>query len=200
MIHGSGGNVSFYQPMIKTLVDNGFEVYALDWRGYGKSTGKPGYKGIMKDTQVAFTDFLNKAKGDSVQSIVYGMSLGGQLAVKITADNESQVDLLVLDGTVESAQSLAIDYAPAEFLKAKAKDTPEDFNQDYIAVRDIALIKNTPKLIIHSKSDKEIPFKRGKNVFEAAKEPKQFWETDTDHIMTLTDLPDETIERINALL
>lgn len=195
-IHGAGGNVSTYKDLIKPLVENGFEVYALDWRGYGKSTGTPNYKGVMKDTQVAFKDFLNKTTTDSLKTIVYGMSLGGPIAIKITKDNQNKIDALILDGTVESAQSLAIDYAPIDFLKEKAKKSPEKFNQDYVGIRDIAQIENIPKLIIHSRIDKDVPFIRGKNVYDSAKEPKVFWETETEHIMTLKDLTDEAIIKI----
>ncbi len=196
LIHGAGGNVSSYRNLIKPLTDNGFAVYALDWRGYGKSTGVPNYKGVMKDTEVAFQDFIKKTTNDSLKTIVYGMSLGGPMAIKITKDNQNRVNLLVLDGTEESAQSLAIDYAPVDYLKEKAKNSPQKFNQDYIGVRDIAEIENIPKLIIHSRIDREVPFIRGKNVFNAAKEPKEFWETETGHILTLRDLTDETIKKI----
>jgi len=196
LVHGAGGNVSTYKNLIKPLVANGFGVYALDWRGYGKSTGTPNYKGVMKDTEVAFKDFMDKTTIDSLKIIVYGMSLGGPMAIKITKDNQNQIDALILDGTVESAQSLAIDYAPIEFLKEKAKKSPEKFNQDYVGVRDIAQIKNIPKLIIHSRKDRDVPFNRGKNVFDSAKEPKEFWETETEHIMTLRDLTEEAITKI----
>ena len=60
LIRGNNGNISSYGNSIKPLVDNGFNVYSLDWRGYGKSTGVPSCKGILKDTQVAFDDFLEK--------------------------------------------------------------------------------------------------------------------------------------------
>tara|TARA_R110002124_G_scaffold286871_2_gene468989 strand:- start:43 stop:915 length:873 start_codon:yes stop_codon:yes gene_type:complete len=196
LVHGAGGNVSSYRNLIKPLTENGFAVYALDWRGYGKSTGVPNYKGVMKDTEIAFQDFIKKTTKDSLKTIVYGMSLGGPMAIKITKDNQNRVNLLVLDGTVESAQSLAIDYAPVDYLKEKAKNSPEKFNQDYVGVRDIAEIENIPKLIIHSRIDRDVPFIRGKNVFNSAKEPKEFWETETDHIMTLRDLTDETIKKI----
>ncbi len=196
LIHGAGGNVSSYSNLIKPLTDNGFAVYTVDWRGYGKSTGVPNYRGVMKDTEIAFQDFIKKTAKDSLKTIVYGMSLGGPMAIKITKDNQDQVNLLVLDGTVESAQSLAIDYAPIDFLKERAKSSPEKFNQDYVGVRDIAEIENIPKLIIHSRMDTDVPYIRGKNVFDAAQEPKEFWETETDHIMTLKDLSDEVIEKI----
>ncbi len=196
LIHGGGGNVSTYQDMIRPLVENGFEVYAFDWRGFGKSNGIPNYKGVLEDTKIAFIDFLNSTKNKNVKNIVYGMSLGGQLAVKITKDNQSQINLLVLDGSIESAQSLAIDYSPISYLKEKAKNSPQDFNQDYVAVDDIKFIENVPKIIIQSKNDKTVSTIRGKHLYESAKIPKTYWETNTEHIMTLIDLPKETIEKI----
>ncbi|WP_029035728.1 alpha/beta hydrolase [Salinimicrobium terrae] len=199
-IHGAGGNVSKYKGLIKPLVENGYRVYAADWRGYGNSTGKPNYKGVLKDTEMAFVDFKKKTQADSLKTIVYGTSLGGQLAVKITKDNENYVDALVLDGSIMSAQQMAIDYAPVDFLKEKAKKNPEDFNQKYVAVGDIKEIYNTPKLIIHSRSDRDVSFIQGENLFEAAKEPKEFWITDTKHIMTLKEHPDEAIHKIDSLI
>lgn len=199
-IHGAGGNVSKYKVLIKPLVENGYGVYAVDWRGYGNSTGKPSYKGVLKDTEVAFADFKNKTESDSLKMIVYGTSLGGQLAVKITADNQNEIDALVLDGSIQSAQQMAIDYAPVDFLKEKARKNPENFNQDYVAIRDIKKISNTPKLIIHSQSDRDVSLIQGENLYEAAKEPKEFWITDTKHIMTLKEHPDEAIQRIDELI
>ena len=200
LIRGAGGNVSFYKGMIKTLTNNGFNVYAMDWRGYGKSNGIPNYKGVLKDTEVAFADFLMKTENDSLKIIVYGMSLGGQLAVKITKDNQDIVSALILDSSVESAQSLAIDYAPMDFLKENARNKPEMFNQDYVAIRDIKDIRNTPKLIIHSTIDRDVPFFRGENLFNAANEPKEFWVTETEHIMILVDNPKEAVLRIENLI
>ncbi|MCY2686806.1 alpha/beta hydrolase [Salinimicrobium sp. TH3] len=199
-IHGAGGNVSKYKVLIKPLVENGYGVYTVDWRGYGNSTGKPGYKGVLKDTEVAFADFKNKTESDSLKMIVYGTSLGGQLAVKITADNQNEIDALVLDGSIQSAQQMAIDYAPVDFLKEKARKNPKNFNQDYVAIRDIKEISNTPKLIIHSQLDRDVSFIQGENLYEAAKEPKEFWITDTKHIMTLKEHPNEAIQRIDELI
>lgn len=196
LIHGGGGNVSTYQDMIRPLVENGFEVYTFDWRGFGKSNGVPNYRGVLKDTEVAFKDFLNSTENETAKIIVYGMSLGGQLAVKITKDNQSKINLLVLDGSIESAQTLAIDYSPISFLKEKAKNSPKDFNQDYMAVQDIKFIESVPKIIIQSKNDKIVTVVRGKHLYESAKTPKIYWETETEHIMTLVDLPKETIEKI----
>ncbi len=199
-IHGAGGNVTYFEKFFKPLVDNGYNVYAIDWRGYGKSTGTPNYKAVLADTRAAFIDFMKQTKQDSLKTIVYGMSLGGQLAVKITKDNQDKIDALVLDSSVESAQSLAIDYAPINYFKEGAKKTPERFNQLYIAVRDIHDINGLPKLIIHGKKDKEVPFFRGEKIFKAAKEPKTFWANDAAHIMSLMSYPTETIQKIDKLI
>lgn len=199
-IHGAGGNVSKYKGLINPLVENGYRVYAADWRGYGNSTGTPDYRGVLKDTEIAFIDFKKKTQNDSLKTIVYGTSLGGQLAVKITKDNQNYVDALVLDGSIQSAQQMAIDYAPVDFLKEKARKNPDNFNQDYVAIRDIEEIHNTPKLIIHSQSDRDVSFIQGENLYKAAKEPKQFWITDTKHIMTLKEHPDKAIQKIDELI
>lgn len=199
-IHGSGGNAAYWSQLYKPLIDEGYAVYAADWRGYGKAAGSPNYRGVLEDTETAFKDFLSKTKNDSLKTIVYGMSLGGQLAIKITKDNPDKVDALVLDGAFESAQQIAIDYAPFEFLKNRARNHPESFNQLYVGSRDIKDIKNVPKLIIHSINDEGVPLSHGKNLFNNANQPKEFWETKTPHIMTLRDMPDEAIEKINNLI
>lgn len=199
LIRGNGGNISTNLDKIKPLVDNGFNVYSVDWRGYGKSNGIPGYKEIMNDTRVAYLDFLSKTKNDSIKTIVYGMSLGGLLAVKITEENQTTVDALILDGTLASAHSFIKDNINGYILQMLIK-TPEEYNQDYMAIRDIAAIKDIPKLIIHSKKDRAVPFVRGKNVYDAAQEPKLFWETNTEHIETLTVLTNETMLKINELI
>lgn len=199
LVRGNSGNISHYVNSITPLVSNGFHVYTLDWRGYGKSTGVPNFKGILKDTQAAFADFLSKTANDSMKTIVYGMSLGGQVAVKIAKDNQTSVDALILDGSLASAYGFIADNVEGSMLSMFLKDN-ENYNQEYIAVRDIAAIENMPKLIIHSTSDSAVPFERGKSIFDAAKAPKELWETNTVHIKTLEDLTKETIEKIDALI
>ncbi len=199
-IHSAGGNATYCKDFVKPLLNSGFDVYVVDWRGYGKSNGTPNYKNVIKDTQKSFEDYKRRVRDAQLKTIVYGQSLGGQVAVKIVLDNTTDVDAFVLDGSIPSAQQMAIDYAPVAFLKQKAKEHPEGFNQDYVASRDIAKINDIPKLIIHSKRDQEVLFAHGKTLYNNAQEPKMFWETDTKHIMTLLQYPNETIDKIKVLL
>jgi len=200
LVHGNGGNVSTYKNMIQTLVSGNYNVYVVNWRGYGKSTGRPNYKGVLVDTKAAFDDFISLTVNDSLKVIVYGMSLGGQIATKLVSDRQDDIDALILDGSLSSAQNLAIDFMPAKFIRNNMRKNTNTFNQDYIAERDIQKIKEIPKLIIHSESDKVVLFYHGERLYENAQSPKTFWRTNTRHIRTLEELPEEAINRIDHLI
>lgn len=200
LIHGNGGNVSTYKNMIQTLVEGNYNVYTVDWRGYGKSTGKPEYKGVLKDTETAFDDFRSLTRHDSLKTIVYGMSLGGQMATKLVRDRQQDVDALILDGSLSSAHNLAMDFAPSKFIRDNMEKNASMFNQEYVAEREIQEITNIPKLIIHSKTDDVVAFYHGERLYENAPPPKTFWKTVTRHIRTLEELAEETIAKIDRLL
>ena len=82
--HGAGGNISTYMFMIKPLVKDGFQVYAVDFRGYGKSTGKPTHKNIKNDSEVIFLKMKENKHIKNTKVVVYGASLGCQIATYIT--------------------------------------------------------------------------------------------------------------------
>ncbi|MEO0573699.1 MAG: alpha/beta fold hydrolase [Bacteroidota bacterium] len=199
LLRGNSGNTSQSKELIKPLVNNGFSVYSVDWRGYGKSNGVPNYKGVMKDTETAFIDFLRQTEKDSTKTIVYGLSLGGQLATHLTKNHPTEIDALVLDGALESAHSFIVDNFQEYDLQSFIRN-PEEYNQDYVTIKDIVHIHDIPKLIIQSKRDRVVPIARGKGLFKMAKEPKVFWETNTEHIKTISDLPVGLIERLEAII
>jgi len=199
-IHGGGGNATVWVTLFEPLINEGYNVYAADWRGAGKSNGSPNYKALLEDIEASYKHFKKETKNDSLKTIIYGMSLGGQLAVKITEDNQDTVDALVLDGSLASAQQIAMDYAPMNFMKKRAEKHPEKFNQLYVASRDIKNINDIPKLIIHSTKDQNIPYHHVNAIFENAKEPKTLWTTKTAHVMTLKELSNESVSKINMLL
>jgi len=199
-LHGSGGNVGRYAAMIQPLIDYGFQVYTLDWRGFGKSNGKPLHANVLEDTKTAFKEMMNRKEVENTKIVVFGQSLGGQVAVRLTKELEGSVDALVLDGSIASFPSLAADFAPIEFLRKRAESNPDDFNQPYIAAEDIKEIENTPKLIIQSADDRTVTPQRGQLLFDNALEPKDFWLTEGDHISTLVNYPEEVNQRIENLL
>lgn len=199
-LHGSGGNMGRYAHLIKPLADYGYQVFAIDWRGFGKSNGRPTHANALADTRLAFEHALKNESVKNYPMIVYGQSMGGQVATRLTREMENRIDALVLDGSVSSFANLVEDSAPIEFLKQRARSNPQDLNRPYVALEDISEISSTPKLIIQSQDDKTVLPKRGISLFENAQAPKEYWQTEGGHIQTLADYPVETPQRMAELI
>jgi hypothetical protein len=63
------------------LTDSGFNVFMLEYRGYGKSHGEPTLPGVLADVDAGFTALLRRQDVDRQRIAIYGQSLGGALAV-----------------------------------------------------------------------------------------------------------------------
>jgi predicted alpha/beta-fold hydrolase len=194
--HGAGGNISTYISLINPLVNSGYQVFAVDFRGYGKSTGKPTHINIANDAQIIIDKITTKEEFNNLPIIVYGASMGTQIATKIAKDNQNKISALILDGTISSFTDMALLSAPEEHKAMIAQYV----TSPYSAKEDIKEIKNIPKLFIHSKQDASVPFIQGKNVFNNAAEPKLFWEYKGNHLDAVTNFPNEYIQKINNLL
>lgn len=152
--HGAGGNVSTYIPFIKPLVTDGFQVFMVDFRGYGKSTGKPTHLNIASDGQKILDFALKQKEMKNLPVLLYGASMGTQIAAHLAASNESRIKGLILDGTISSFTDIAAAYSPPE-----QKEMIEKFvTSPYSAKEDIGKLTKIPVLFIHSKEDEGVPF------------------------------------------
>ena len=194
--HGAGGNISTYMYMIESLVKNEYQVYAVDFRGYGKSSGKPTHLNVSKDVEIVFNKMKENKAIKNTKLIVYGASLGCQIATHFTNIHQNEVDALILDGGFASFADVAKLYAPKEvhsFIEGA-------LGKMYPSKEEIKEIKNVPKLIIHGKIDKSIPINQSKIVFKNALEPKEFFISEKGHLEALTFETDTIISKINALI
>ena len=86
-LHGNKGNLQRWAKYHKDFVSRGYDFLAIDYRGFGKSTGIPSEKGLYEDARTAYNWLLTKYKADQI--IIYGRSLGtgvaSQLAREVTA-------------------------------------------------------------------------------------------------------------------
>ncbi|KAL9099564.1 MAG: hypothetical protein Q9163_004957 [Psora crenata] len=109
MFHGNAGNIGHRVPIAKVIEENsGCNVFMLEYRGYGLSTGTPDEMGIMIDAQTAL-DYIRQhdhTKGDSI--VVYGQSLGGAVAVQLVAKNQEAGDVrgLILENTFTTMRKM----------------------------------------------------------------------------------------------
>jgi fermentation-respiration switch protein FrsA (DUF1100 family) len=164
--HGNGGNLAYYLDVVQFLHTLNLSCLAFDYRGYGKSDGKPSEQGTFLDAQTAYYWLINEKNIPPEKIIIYGWSLGASVAALLSSKTDSAA--LVLDSAFTSYVDIAKRFFPFLPVKTFAK-----FRYDTI---DYVKEVHIPVMIIHSRNDETTPFKFGKRLFDAANEPKKFVE------------------------
>lgn len=169
--HGNAGNIYHRLHKVKFFHEIGLNFFIFDYRGYGKSAGKPSEKGLYKDAQAAYDYLVSRNDVDKNKIVVYGKSLGGPVAADLCVNR--QASALILEGSFASvalrAQQL-YPFLPMKVLITQKYDTMSK-------VKDLRI----PKLIAHGRQDEVISFRHAEILFAAAAEPKQFLPFDGGH-------------------
>ena len=169
--HGNAGNMSHRGESVDIFHRLGLNIFIFDYRGYGKSEGRPSEAGLYSDARAAW-QYLTDTKGIKRENIIiFGRSLGGAVAAQLAA--EVQPGFLILESTFSSAKEMANDVFPVI-----SRIVPLRF--EFKTVEYIKQI-DSPVLVVHSPDDEIIPYQLGKKVFQAAKNPKSFLELHGDH-------------------
>jgi pimeloyl-ACP methyl ester carboxylesterase len=163
--HGNAGNITYRFDMIRAMVAPPVRVFIIDYRGYGKSEGTPTEHGLYLDARAAWDYLVNERRVAPDRIVIFGKSLGGVPAI----DLASQVDPagLIVQSSFTSAGDMAaavLPFLPRVFLHTKMDSASKI---DRVRCR---------KLFIHSRADEVVPFELGRRLFEAAPEPKEFYE------------------------
>lgn len=169
--HGNAGNISHRIDSIRIFHELGFSVLIFDYRGYGKSGGKPSENGTYLDAEAAW-DYLTTIKKVTPEKIIlFGRSLGSAVAAE-TALRKKAGALIIESGftTLSELGSVFYPYLPVRLILKYKYSTVDKVN-------DIKI----PKLFIHSPGDQIVPFEQGKELFEKAADPKEFLEIKGGH-------------------
>jgi fermentation-respiration switch protein FrsA (DUF1100 family) len=169
--HGNGGNISDRLDTISVLHGMGLDVFIFDYRGYGKSQGKPTEEGTYQDAEAAWKYLTEVRKVPPEKILIVGHSLGGPIAAHLASRHAPGA--LVLEGTFTSMGDLAshlYPWLPVRWLLGFKYDTAK-----YIAGH------KYPLLVVHSGEDKVVPFKFGRRLYEGTNEPKRFLEITGTH-------------------
>jgi fermentation-respiration switch protein FrsA (DUF1100 family) len=162
--HGNAGNVSHTWSWLRTLSCLPADVFAIDYRGYGRSEGSPSEEGIYLDAEAAYR-YLTESRGvPPGRIIVHGKSLGGAPACEIASRFECGG--LVLQSTFTNTPDMSGQVVP--FVPLGWAMGTEFDNEDKLPS------VSAPLLIIHSRVDKVVPYRLGERLFEVAREPKEF--------------------------
>ena len=165
IFHGNGGNISHRLPYIELLHHLGVHVLLLDYRGYGRSEGKPFEEGLYRDARAAYNWWTRQRQPQGEKLILFGESLGGAVAVHLGA--RVPIAGLMLQSTFTSARDMAKTMMPIGLLLPL-------MGIRFDSEKEIAKV-SCPKLVIHGTRDEIVPFRLGRALYELAPSPKVFY-------------------------
>jgi hypothetical protein len=144
--HGNRGNLTDTAHVIPYLLSSGINVLLFDYRGYGRSTGRPTVHGVIADA-VAAARYHEKIRPKYLPSILYGYSIGGAIAAQVTRYHS--FDGLILQSTFTSLPEItrvAFPRLPMHLFSGRLFDTTS-------VLRNLRI----PLLLIHGKEDETCP-------------------------------------------
>ncbi len=164
LMHGNAGNISHRLGYLSLFQRLGYSVLLFDYRGYGKSGGRPDEEGTYRDAEAAWRHLTDARKVPPADIVMVGESLGGGVATWLALKYPPRA--LILASTFTSAPDLGARIYPWLPVRLLAR-----VNYDNRArMPDI----HVPVLIAHSRDDEVVPFKHGEALFAVAQAPKEF--------------------------
>lgn len=161
--HGNGGNLSMWAPVLAGLYRRGFTLHAIDYRGYGASTGRPTEDGLYRDVDAAL-DWVSARLDRGVPLVFWGRSLGTTMAAY--AASRRRPDGLILEAGFADARSLLRASRPLAVLSV--------FSSYRFPTATYAQRAQCPVLVLHGDHDGVVPYASGRALFDALSEPKTF--------------------------
>ena len=189
-LHGNAQNVSAHILNVAWLPEKGYNVFTLDYRGYGQSTGAPDIEGALHDAETGLRWLTHQEHTEDRPLYLLGQSLGGALSIALASEwtqrnEQPTLDGIILDGTFSgfryiAREKLDLFWLTWPFQYPLSWTIPDD----YEGTDRIADLSPVPVMVIHSVRDGIIPFEHGVRLYEAAEQPKEFLQTDTPHAAT----------------
>lgn len=158
----NAGNIGMFLPVANYIFKSlNYNVFIYSYRGYGHSTGSPYEAGLKLDAD-AVMDFITSHPQLSQSSIItYGRSLGGAVAIYITAKYGDQISGMILENTFLNIPKVIPHIFP--MLKHFGWLCSEYWNSE----KDIKMINpNIPCLFLAGALDEIVPHDHMKQLFE----------------------------------
>jgi pimeloyl-ACP methyl ester carboxylesterase len=164
-LHGARWNLTGSVTRIERWRKLGFNVLAIDYRGFGKSTNVPPSETLSYEDADAAWDYLAKAEPARPRFIV-GHSLGGAIAAELALRRNDAAGV-ILEATFTSMRDM-VQHTAWRMLPVGLILT-----QEFDTLAKVPRIQ-APLLIVHGTSDMIVPYEMGERLFAAATGPKRF--------------------------
>ncbi|MCW8093160.1 alpha/beta hydrolase [Alteromonas sp. ASW11-130] len=195
VFQGSGSTVANWYKVIRPLIQDGYQIFMMEYRGFGSSEGDATHNSIAIDANAALNYLASRKEVKTKPLLVMGQSYGGQLAIYVTYKNQHLVDGLITEGTFTSFSEEAASFVPWPISSLINLIVSNEYN----SLELISAIK-TNKLFIHSAEDKVVPFEMAKKLYNKAVGRKNLWVIEGKHVAGLLNNPDTYVSKVNALL
>jgi hypothetical protein len=176
-LHGNQGNIASAENVFRILRGLGFQILAIDYRGFGNSEGQPSEQGLYEDAHAAFDYLVYKRLVPPDRIVVYGHSLGAAVAIELAADRRP-AGLIVQAGFTSLA---AVGQEMFRFLPVSLMS-----RQRFDSESRIGNVK-CAKLFLYGRADHLVPPEMGQKLLELAPPPKTWVLLNGDHDVLRTD-------------
>jgi pimeloyl-ACP methyl ester carboxylesterase len=166
--HGNGGNLSVWLPVFAALHAHKLRVLAVDYRGYGLSSGRPSEEGVYRDaTAVVQYAARQRAATSADRPLVFwGRSLGGPIAAAAT--QRVLPDGLILESSFADKAAVVQSNPVLRMLNV--------FGAYRFETVKLLTDFKRPVLVLHGNRDSIVPFALGRALYERLDAPKRFVE------------------------
>lgn len=194
-LHGNAENISTHFMGVTWITHHGWEVFILDYRGYGISEGRPSIAGVHHDAYIGLKWAIDRAAEQQMPLVVLGQSIGAATAVTLVANaspaEQAQVQGLIIDSAFSGYRRIAREKLSGSWLTwAFQYPLSWTFTDRYSPEKNLAkLPQDLPLLILHSCADDVIPCSHSQRLYQQIPEPKTYWQAEEGrHIQMLNQL------------
>lgn len=160
--HGNAGSLSSWKTVAPLFLSLDYDLFIIDYRGFGKSEGYLSEEGLYRDGRGAYLALLERGY-EANQIVVLGRSIGTGIATEIASTHE--VAGLILETPFTNLMDLATSHIPVLprlLLTYRFKNDEKSSRID------------VPTLVLHGDNDEVIPFAMGEELYEKLHQPKRF--------------------------
>jgi fermentation-respiration switch protein FrsA (DUF1100 family) len=162
-LHGNAGNASHRLPNAGRLSELGVHVLLIDYRGYGRSEGRPSEVGVYADARAGLRELVEEEGLLEERVVLFGRSLGGAVAVDLA--RERPLGGVILESTFSSLEDAGRSMlGPLGAWLARGR---------FDSASKIDRVR-APLLFFHGDRDEVVDLSLGRRLFESAPDPKAF--------------------------
>ena len=162
--HGNAGNLFDRAELLIELARRGPPVLLIDYRGYGRSAGRPSEAGLERDALAAWRYLTGQRSIAPGNVVLFGKSLGGAVAVALASSTEPAG--LIVQSSFTSIPEMAVRHYPF---------VPRALIRTQMRSRERISQVRCPVLVVHGRQDEIVPYEMGESLYKAAPEPKQLY-------------------------